>query len=71
MTVLVQDELLESTLVALGEVAGDAEFLITSVERMVCARDAIAALPVRAAALGVPAVRAVVASAFVAAIARG
>jgi nitrogen regulatory protein PII len=71
MTVLVQDELLDSTLLALAEVTEDAEFLITSVERLVCGREAQAALPLPATPRAVPAPRTVGAPAFVAAMARG
>jgi nitrogen regulatory protein PII len=39
LSVLVQDELLESTLAALEDANGDAEFLVTAVEYLVRARD--------------------------------
>lgn len=71
MTVLVQDELLDATLQALGEVAGDTEFLVTSVERLVNVREVKAAAPVPAPSRIALAPQMVSAPAFAAAVARG
>jgi len=48
MTVFVQDERLESALAAFCKTTGDSEFLVTSVERLVDAREQKPALPAMA-----------------------